>query len=42
MEEYKIIQSIPDLGEKIAATIFSEIGEIDWFNHPKNWLPSLE
>jgi hypothetical protein len=35
IEEYKIIQSIPGIGEKIAATIISEIGEIDWFNHPK-------
>ncbi|MGE7687571.1 IS110 family transposase, partial [Peribacillus simplex] len=35
MEEYKIIQSIPGIGEKIAATIISEIGEIDRFNHPK-------
>jgi transposase len=36
IEEYKIIQSIPGIGEKIAATIFSEIGEIERFNHPKN------
>ena len=35
IEEYKIIQSIPGIGEKIAATIISEIGEIDRFNHPK-------
>ncbi len=35
MEEYKIIQLIPGIGEKIAATIISEIGEIDRFNHPK-------
>ena len=34
IEEYKIIQSIPGIGEKIAATIISEIGEIDRFNHP--------
>ncbi|AZV42900.1 transposase, IS116/IS110/IS902 family [Peribacillus asahii] len=32
IEEYKIIQSIPGIGEKIAATI---ILEIDRFNHPK-------
>ncbi|MBO1001058.1 transposase, partial [Bacillus sp. SD075] len=32
LEEYKIIQSIPGIGEKIAATIISEIGEIDRFN----------
>jgi transposase len=35
VEEYKIIQTIPGIGEKIAATIISEIGEIDRFNHPK-------
>jgi transposase len=35
IEEYKIIQSIPGIGEKIAATILSEIGEIERFNHPK-------
>ncbi|WP_042349902.1 IS110 family transposase [Bacillus massiliigorillae] len=35
IEEYKITQSIPGIGEKIAATIISEIGEIDRFNHPK-------
>ncbi|KON90215.1 transposase [Sporosarcina globispora] len=35
IEECKIIRSIPGIGEKIAATIISEIGEIDRFNHPK-------
>ncbi|WP_134704329.1 IS110 family transposase [Ammoniphilus sp. YIM 78166] len=35
IEEYGIIQTIPGIGEKIAATIISEIGEIDRFNHPK-------
>jgi transposase len=35
IEEYEIIQSIPGVGEKIAATIISEIGEIDRFDHPK-------
>ncbi|MBA9027435.1 transposase [Peribacillus huizhouensis] len=35
MGKYKMIQSIPGIGEKIAATIISEIGEIDRFNHPK-------
>ncbi|GMA66030.1 IS110 family transposase [Alicyclobacillus fastidiosus] len=35
LEEYKIIQSIPGIGEKIAATIISEIGDIDRFNHAK-------
>jgi transposase len=35
IEEYNIIQSIPGIGEKIAATIISEIGEIDRFDNPK-------
>lgn len=35
IEEYNIIKSIPGIGEKIAATIFSEIGEIDRFTDPK-------
>ena len=35
IEEYEIIQSIPGIGEKIAATIISELGEINRFNHPK-------
>ncbi|WP_157801074.1 IS110 family RNA-guided transposase, partial [Bacillus solitudinis] len=35
VEEYTIIKSIPGIGEKIAATIISEIGEIDRFDHPK-------
>lgn len=35
IEEYEMIQSIPGIGEKIAATIISEIGEIERFNHPK-------
>ncbi|SFE74538.1 Transposase IS116/IS110/IS902 family protein [Bacillus sp. OV194] len=35
IEEYTIIQSIPGIGEKIAATIISEIGEIERFDHPK-------
>jgi transposase len=35
IEEYKIIQTIPGIGGKIAATIISEIGEIERFNHPK-------
>ncbi|MED3711543.1 IS110 family transposase [Peribacillus frigoritolerans] len=35
VEEYNIIKSIPGIGEKIAATIISEIGEIDRFNNPK-------
>ncbi len=36
IEEYEILQSIPGIGEKIAATIISEIGEIDRFNNAKN------
>lgn len=35
IEESKIIQSIPGIGKTIAATIVSEIGEIERFNHPK-------
>ncbi|MEH7387710.1 IS110 family transposase [Bacillus sp. JJ1521] len=35
IEEYNIIKSIHGIGEKIAATIISEIGEIDRFNNPK-------
>jgi len=35
IEEYNIIQSIPGIGKKIAATIISEIGEIDRFDNPK-------
>jgi transposase len=35
VDEYNIIKSIPGIGEKIAATIISEIGEIDRFTDPK-------
>ncbi|SOC41739.1 IS110 family RNA-guided transposase [Ureibacillus acetophenoni] len=35
IEEYELLQSIPGIGEKIAATIISEIGEIDRFNSAK-------
>ncbi|PLT29453.1 IS110 family transposase [Peribacillus deserti] len=35
IEEYKLLQSIPGIGEKTAATIISEIGEIDRFNNAK-------
>ncbi|NUU60883.1 IS110 family transposase [Paenibacillus agri] len=35
IEEYELIQSIPGIGHKIAATILSEIGEVDRFDHPK-------
>ncbi|MBU5211207.1 transposase [Heyndrickxia oleronia] len=31
----KIIQTFPGIGEKIVATIISEIGEIDRFIHPQ-------
>ena len=41
IEEYEILQSIPGIGEKIAATIISEIGEIDRFIGAKK-LHSLE
>ncbi|WP_449355529.1 IS110 family transposase [Virgibacillus natechei] len=34
-EEYGLIRSIPGIGNKIAATITSETGNIDQFNHPK-------
>src|SRR5699024_11079056 len=34
-EEYELIRSIPGIGNKIAATITSEMGNIDQFNHPK-------
>lgn len=35
VEEFMIIQSIPGIGSKIAATVLSEIGEINRFNHAK-------
>ncbi|MED3554300.1 IS110 family transposase [Cytobacillus praedii] len=35
IEEYHILQSIPGIGEKIAATIISEVGEIERFNDAK-------
>jgi transposase len=35
IEEYHILQSIPGIGEKIAATIISEVGEIDRFDDAK-------
>ena len=35
IEEYEIIQSISGVGEKIAATIISENGEIERFYHHK-------
>ncbi|MBB6451178.1 transposase [Geomicrobium halophilum] len=34
-EAYLIIQSIPGIGRKIAATILSEMGDINQFQHPK-------
>jgi len=35
VDEYDLIRSIPGIGDKIAATILSEIGGIERFNHPK-------
>jgi len=35
LDEYELLQTIPGVGKKIAATIISEIGEIDRFSHPK-------
>lgn len=35
IEGYELIRSIPGIGDKIAATILSEVGEIDRFSHPK-------
>ena len=35
IEECQIIQSIPGIGDTIAATIIAEIGEIERFNHAK-------
>lgn len=35
IEEYTINQSIPGIGEKVAAMIISEIGKIERFDHPK-------
>jgi transposase len=32
---YDLLRSIPGVGDKIAATILSEIGEIERFDHPK-------
>ncbi|AXF56542.1 IS110 family transposase [Salicibibacter kimchii] len=34
-DEYLIIKSIPGIGRKIAATILSEMGDINQFQHPK-------
>jgi transposase len=35
MKKCDLIQSIPGIGPKIAATILSKIGEVDRFDHPK-------
>jgi transposase len=35
IQEYDLIQSIPGIGHKIAATILLELGEIERFDHPK-------
>ncbi|GAB3806461.1 IS110 family RNA-guided transposase [Virgibacillus kimchii] len=34
-EDYRLIQSIPGIGDKIAATIISEIGDINQFHYAK-------
>src|SRR5690625_5025810 len=34
-EGHEFLQSIPGIGNKIAATIISEIGDINLFHHPK-------
>jgi len=34
-EEYRLIQSIPGIGDKIVATILSEIDDINQFENPK-------
>ncbi|WP_412850126.1 IS110 family transposase [Brevibacillus sp. 179-C1.2 HS] len=34
VKEYDLLRSIPGVGNKIAATIFSEVGEIERFDHP--------
>jgi transposase len=31
----QLLRSIPEVGDKIAATILSEIGELEQFDHPK-------
>lgn len=35
LHEYELIQSIPGIGTRIAATILAEVGEIDRFDHAK-------
>jgi transposase len=34
-KEYDLLRSIPGIGDKIAATILSEIGGIERFDHAK-------
>ncbi|MFS0921641.1 IS110 family transposase, partial [Brevibacillus sp. 179-C 1.1 NHS] len=34
VKEYDLLRSIPGVGNKIAATILSEVGEIERFDHP--------
>lgn len=36
MENYHIVRSIPGIGDKIPATVISEIGEINRFIHRNN------
>jgi transposase len=35
-KEYDLLRSVPGVGDKIAATILSEIGGIERFDHAKN------
>ena len=35
LKEYRLLRSIPGIGDKIAATIFAEIGDINQFEHSK-------
>lgn len=39
IREYDLLRSIPGIGDKLAATILSEVGDIDQFEHAKNWWP---
>lgn len=35
IKEYELLRSIPGIGNKVAAVILSEIGQIERFDHPK-------
>lgn len=39
IHEYDSIRSIPGVGDKIAATILSEVGEVDRFGPSPDWIP---